>query len=341
MTSLINSTLCSSLNFITNTISILVNPALFNSSYTSLKVLLFSLIFAFLYKLSYAPIFKSFIIKIKALPNNQNESELLSILILLSFNPGSLLNSNLTLLAFGIQLIVLSFSIYTIYKEIVLNDMYLKFDTLIMQNYSIQSLVDKVRTFKHDYNNTLCSIGGYISLNDMNGLKNFFTRLNLDMNATNTMQLINTTNINEPSIYNLLSLKHKIIMQNNIKFDFYSSINYKALSIPAYELSKILGILLDNAIDAALLSDEKEISLTCRSYKNNIYQITLRNSYINKDVNIRDIYKKGFSSKKVKSGLGLWEVSKLVEEFPNISLSTQKTNEYFTQNLQIPIKDVF
>ena len=160
------------------------------------------------------------------------------------------------------------------------------------------------------------------------------------MHSTNNIQLINPISINEPSIYNILSSKHKNIVKNNINFDFYSAINYKSLSVPSYELSKILGILLDNAIDAALLSEEKEITLACKNLKNGFCQITLKNSYINKDVNIQKIYEKGYSSKKVKSGLGLWEVSKIIEKFPNMMLSTEKDNDYFTQILQIPIKDV-
>jgi two-component system sensor histidine kinase AgrC len=127
------------------------------------------------------------------------------------------------------------------------------------------------------------------------------------------------------------------MLQNNIKFEFYNSINYKTLPIPSYEFSKILGILLDNAIDASLLSKEKEISLICRC-KNNNYSIILKNSYINKDVNTEKIYQKGFSTKKIKSGLGLWEVSKILGNFLQISLITQKDNNYFTQSLQITSK---
>ena len=91
----------------------------------------------------------------------------------------------------------------------------------------------------------------------MKGLKAFYSRLNFDMQSVNNIQLINLNTINEPSIYNLISSKHKIILQNNIKFEFHNSINYKKLPIHSYELSKILGILLDNAIDASLLSKEK------------------------------------------------------------------------------------
>lgn len=338
--SLISSSLCSIINFIISTISMLINPTLFQETYPAMQTLLLSVLSIFLYKISYTPLFKFFIAKIEALPENKNEIAPLVFLIILSFNPSALSNNNLVFIIFTIQLIALLCEIYIIYKKVELNEINLQFDAIAMQNYSMQCLLDNVRTFKHDYNNTLCAIGGYIALNDIKGLQNFYSRLNFDMHATNNIQLINATSINEPSIYNIISAKHKLIVQNNIKFDFYSSINYKALAIPPYEISKILGILLDNAIEAALLSNEKEISMACKNYKNSTYLITIKNSYKNKDVNIDEIYKKGTSSKKVKSGLGLWEVSKIIDEFPDISLSTTKSKDYFIQALQIPTKEL-
>ena len=167
----------------------------------------------------------------------------------------------------------------------------------------LKSIVDDIRVFKHDYSNTLCSIGGYISLNDMNGLKTFYNKLTSDLNRTNNAQMINPKVINEPSIYNLLISKNNIIQKKNLKFNFYSTIDYKTLNISPYYFSKLLGIFLDNAIDAAFQSKEREISLFCEINKNRDYQITVKNSYLNKDVDIEKIFLKGYSSKSVKSGL--------------------------------------
>lgn len=198
----------------------------------------------------------------------------------------------------------------------------------------LKSINDDVRTFRHDYNNTLCSIGGYIALNDMNGLKKFYNKLTFDINRTNTSQMINVYSINEPSIYNLLVSKYNDIVNKDLNFSFYSSIDYKKLPISPYDFSRILGIFLDNAIEAAKTSTEKEIGLRCEN-NNNSYQIIIENSYINKDVDIEKIFLKGYSSKKIKSGLGLWEVSKLINTIPNISLYTEKDDNHFIQKLII------
>jgi two-component system sensor histidine kinase AgrC len=180
-----------------------------------------------------------------------------------------------------------------------------KIQNLILENKKSKQIIDTISIFKHDYSNILCSIGGYIALNDMNGLKKFYSKLTEDLYSCSTMQKINTTSINEPSIYNIFASKYKIILKNNLKFDFYSTINYKKLYISPYELSKILGIFLDNAIEASCLSTEKEISVTCETLKNKNQQIIIKNSYSNKDVDINKIYLKGNSSKNIKSGLRL------------------------------------
>ena len=98
-------------------------------------------------------------------------------------------------------------------------------------------------------------------------------------------------------------MKYNNIVKKKLKFKFYSGIDFKKLSISPYDFSKILGILLDNSIEAASKSNEKEITLDCEIDRKNNYQITLKNSYTNKDVDLCKIYSKGYSSKSVKSGL--------------------------------------
>ena len=211
---------------------------------------------------------------------------------------------------------------------------------LNIENDTLKGLLDNIRIFKHDYSNTLCSIGGYISLNDMTGLKNFYSKLSVDLSNVNNIQKINITSINEPSIYNLFTIKNKAIIKNHLKFDFYSDINYKNLAISPYDLSKILGIFIDNAIDAATISPEKEISIICKNVKNKFSQITIKNTYQNKDVSIKDMFSKGYSSKDVKSGLGLWEVSKIINSTSNVSLETDKDENYFMQRLTLNYKEL-
>lgn len=51
------------------------------------------------------------------------------------------------------------------------------------------------------------------------------------------------------------------------------------------------------------------------------------------NIDLSEIYKKGISSKKVKSGLGLWEVKNLVKKVNNSQVFATIENTKFVQNL--------
>ena len=59
-----------------------------------------------------------------------------------------------------------------------------------------------------------------------------------------------------------------------------------------YEFARILGILLDNAIDAASEYDEKILNIVFRNEtKNNRNIILVENTYKDKNVDLNEIFK--------------------------------------------------
>ena len=103
-----------------------------------------------------------------------------------------------------------------------------------------------------------------------------------------------------------------------------------------YEFARILGILLDNAIDASSECEERIINLTFRNeHKNNRQIVIVENTYNNKDVDTEKIFEKGVTGKENHTGLGLWEVKKLVKKNKNLNLHTTKNEKYFSQQLEM------
>ena len=104
------------------------------------------------------------------------------------------------------------------------------------------------------------------------------------------------------------------------------------------DLSRILGILLDNAIEAtSKLDNNKYIKLEMRfDSKKYADVIRIYNTYDTSiQINTADIFKKGYSSKKVKSGIGLWEVQKLIKKSGNSQIFACIEKEKFVQNIII------
>lgn len=206
-------------------------------------------------------------------------------------------------------------------------------------NKTLTILHDKIRGFKHDFDNIVQAIGGYVETNDMEGLKEYYSHLQKDSARVNNLSLLNPSTINNPAIYSLLTSKYFTAKDAGIEienFEVFADFKELEKHIRIYELSRILGILFDNAIDASKESDEKVLNLWIRNEPNrNRYIIKISNSYKDKSVDTDRIYEKGFSSKGENRGLGLWEVRQFIKKSKNLNLFTTKDDEYFTQQLEI------
>ena len=82
--------------------------------------------------------------------------------------------------------------------------------------------------------------------------------------------------------------------------------------------------------------EEKIIKLCfIREDRNNRAVITIKNTYLNKDVDVEKIFDKGESGKENHSGIGLWEVRNYIKKSKNLDLFTSKTDKFFKQELSI------
>ena len=103
-----------------------------------------------------------------------------------------------------------------------------------------------------------------------------------------------------------------------------------------YEFARILGILLDNAIDAATECDSKVLNIVFRNEaKNNRNIILIENTYKDKDVDIDQIFNKGVTGKENHTGLGLWEVKRYVNKSKNLDLKPSVSPITFKQEFFI------
>lgn len=203
-------------------------------------------------------------------------------------------------------------------------------------NNTLTYLYDNVKAFHHDFDNMLFIIGGFIDNNDISGLKKYYKNLEKDCERVNNIALLNPKLINNSGIYNLLMSKYKKAndLHIEIKLDFF--FDFDKLHMPIYEFSRIFGILLDNAIEAAAETSEKQINILFRdSNKNQTQIISIENTYNNKDVNKSKIFEKGITGKEHHTGMGLWEVNQILKRHNNVILDTDNDNNYFKQTLEI------
>lgn len=242
----------------------------------------------------------------------------------------------ITFLSFISLLAYFSISIYSLTRIMKLTLTTRKLESAEEYNNTLRILHDNVRGFKHDFDNIVTTIGGFIRTNDMEGLKQYYLQLEDDCQRVNNLYILNPEVVNNDGIYNLLTKKYYEADSKDIKVNITFLLDLSKLNMKIYEFARILGILLDNAIEASSEYDEKLINLTFREDSRNSRQlIIIENTYKNKDVDTEKIFEKGVSGKEEHSGLGLWEVRKIVKKNKNTNLFTTKNEKFFIQQLEI------
>ena len=212
-----------------------------------------------------------------------------------------------------------------------------------MQEYSkrMENFYREIRIFRHDFFNIICTMGSYIDEGNINDLKKYYTTKILKSGEIlfndNDFQLNKLQLIYDPAIKSLLYTKIITIINQQLHFNLELSKPLEKISseiIDNLNLCRVLGILIDNAIEAATISDEKDFNLAIFS-KNNSTIFILANSTTINPFTFTDFAKEGFTTKHNHDGLGLISVQKILQHFPSVFLSTECENNIFRQTLTI------
>ena len=196
---------------------------------------------------------------------------------------------------------------------------------------------NELRKFRHDYQNTLLSLDEYIRTNDMTGLKKYYRELMVpisDRLKRGKYNLEDLSKINEKEIKSILFNKLYTAQMKDIKVEFESQKTISNFYTNTLDLVIAIGIILDNALEAAqeqtnsfikvgIMSDDSEIILV---FQNSIKQI---------DIPVWKMKQAGFSTKGKNRGLGLSNLSEIINRNSNMTLETMKESEYFLQKITI------
>lgn len=242
----------------------------------------------------------------------------------------------ISIMSFICLLSYFGISIYTLTRITKLTLTRKQLENSVEYNKTLQIIHDSVRCFKHDFDNTVATLGGYIQTNDMEGLKNYYKQLENECEKVNNLYILNPEIINNPGIYSLLTNKYHKAEKQDVKLNISVLMDLNTINMKIYDFTKILGILLDNSIDAASTCEEKIVNVIFREDDKNKRQLLIiENTYSDKNVDINKIFDKGVTGKENHTGLGLWEIRKILKRNNNLNLFTTKNDKYFTQQFEI------
>jgi len=227
-------------------------------------------------------------------------------------------------------------SFYTIFTVSKLETTSTNLEEAQLYNKTLEILQDNTRAFRHDFSNILQGMVGYMDRNDMEGLKKYYSQLVEDIQHSNNLTSLSPKVVNNPAIYNVLANKYHKADSLGIKIHLEAFLDLNELGMKIYEFTRILGILMDNAIEATSECENKIINVTFRKdTKKHMQLLIIENTYKNKDINTDKIFEKGYSTKQGNTGLGLWEVRQILKKHNNLNLFTTKNSEFFSQQFEI------
>lgn len=183
----------------------------------------------------------------------------------------------------------------------------------------------KIRRFKHDYQNILLTLNSFIEEKDLVGLQHYYSELveaSSQALAVEKGQFNNLELIQNKPIKSLLYIKLSEAQEDGIDV---------ALEVdrPVYfgkydfELSRMIGILMDNAIEEARQHKNAQIIVGIIS-SNEANQVIIRNP-INPNFQLTKLTEKGFSTKGSGRGNGLATVRSIVKKHAAIRFHSQLT----------------
>ena len=198
---------------------------------------------------------------------------------------------------------------------------------------------NEIRKFKHDFNNIILGLDGYINNDDFDKekLKKYFNSTIMNFNNNIELNDIVIAKLNSIKVNSLKSLiTNKVLMaqNNNIDVDINIQSEITDFYTDEMQLSRILGILLDNAIEASLeLADDKKIEMNIIQIDKTT-DIQISNTFNNTGIPITDFNKEGFSTKGTNRGLGLSSAHEIANKL-NMLLNTEIDGNTFVQILTI------
>ena len=208
-----------------------------------------------------------------------------------------------------------------------------------LQDYThnLEVMYNGLRSFKHDYVNILLSLSGYIENGNIDELKNYFenqifpTKNLIDRGDYKLNQL---GNIGVLEIKSLLSAKMIYAHESGIDVTIDIPDKVDSFLMDTVDLARILGIFLDNAIEATLETQQPQIGLNILQNTTGV-SIIISNRFQDNGLALHKLKQKGFSTKTGHQGIGLSNVQKIISSYDNVLLETTMQCGCFTQHMEL------
>lgn len=196
----------------------------------------------------------------------------------------------------------------------------------------------ELASFRHDYQNILFALDEGIQDGDLTKVKKVYQETvapTSELFTKEQNELVKLQLIQNEEIRSLFRVKLLTAQAKNLRITIDIPEKISKIPISIIKLIRISSIILDNAMEEAEQSASKELVLAFFMDQDKL-NLIVRNSCVQKNISMTDIYKFGQSSKKEGGrGIGLNSLNHILQSEPCITTATHFDKGYFTQEIRI------
>lgn len=207
------------------------------------------------------------------------------------------------------------------------------------KNLHITSLLDSINDFsvmRHDLNNMMQVYDGYLTVKDYASLQKYHRNIyNLIVGTGDHLDITRKMSDN-PALYSTLLYKLDKAAQEEVTLRTTCTGNATDIDIHPLDLSRIIGILLDNAIEEAALTERRSVHFYTEQKNEHTLLITVSNSTC-QDIDTKKIFEEYYTTKKEHLGTGLYQLLTYVSKTKSCGLFVEYLNNTITFYLELPL----
>lgn len=174
----------------------------------------------------------------------------------------------------------------------------------------LEGLNATLRAQRHDFMNHIQVIYTLTELDDRAAALEYMDRVYGDIQKVG--RVLKTAS---PAINALIAAKLADCEENGVELATDIRTDWKECPVPGWEMCRILGNLIDNAVEALVGADERRVCV--RLWEDvRSWHFSVENTGAPVPDNVsRDIFQPGFSTKGEGRGMGLYIVSRILDEY--------------------------
>jgi len=234
----------------------------------------------------------------------------------------------LTLCSAGLMLVALSYMLQDIRYILQLQ----RLNTLEQQQAISKSLLQNLRFFRHNMVNMLYGLEGVLISGDKEKVIDYYRQMREKCALVNNENIVALERIQNPSVSSMLLHAVDHARQINLPMNLY--VQEKVLFpriVGDADLCQVLGVLLDNAIEAADQAEERHVTVELRNVESSL-EIIVKNTYTG-EVTPEALTRGGQSTKEGHEGQGLTSCYHILSRRRGAFLNFWVTGQYVQAQL--------